>query len=111
MFILRAEHPDPVFLYLFLRSRGGRFQLLRLQNGVGTVNLSADELLQVELPLVPADLQRDIAARYAPVAAAHDAAMAALASGNMAGFQRERSGAEQLLGDLERDMDEMMLGG
>jgi len=51
----------------FLASRAGRAQLLRLQNGVGTVNLSADELLQVEVPLLPAATQRDLAARYAPI--------------------------------------------
>ena len=94
VFILRAARPDPVALFLFLASAAGRAQLLRLQNGVGTANLSADELLAVELPLLPDATQREVAARYAPIAAAHDMAMAALARGDAAGFARERARAE-----------------
>jgi hypothetical protein len=108
VFILRAHEHGPAFLFLFLTSRGGRVQLLRLQNGVGTANLSADELLQVQVPLVPPAIRRDLAARYAPVAAAHDQAMAALARGDMAGFWRWRARSEALLVELKREMDKMM---
>src|SRR4029079_7790322 len=87
--IVRTQRPDPIFLYLFLISPAGRAQLLRLQNGVGTANLSADELLQVEIPLVAPATQQEITRRYAPIAAAHDAAMAAAMSGDQAGRTRE----------------------
>src|SRR4029079_7978894 len=87
--IVRTQRPDPVFLYLFLISQAGRAQLLRLQNGVGTANLSADELLQVEVPLLADATQRKLAARYAPSAAAHDAAMAAALSSDQPGCARE----------------------
>jgi SAM-dependent methyltransferase len=109
IFILRAARPDPAFLFLFLSSLGGRAQLLRLQNGVGTVNLSADELLQVQVPLIPPSLEQDFAARYAPVAAAHDAAMAALARGDTAGFAQERRRAEALLAQLRHDLETVAL--
>jgi hypothetical protein len=111
VFILRARRPDPLFLFLFLGSRGGRAQLLRLQNGVGTSNLSAGELLQVQVPLVPPAAQQTFAARYTLVAAAHDAALAARARGDMAAFERERMRSEALLAELKDEMDEMMLGG
>jgi hypothetical protein len=110
VFILRVEQPDPIFLYLFLASRAGRSQLLRLQNGVGTTNLSAEELLQVVVPLVPSATQRELAARYAPVAAAHDAAMAALIRSDQPGFERERMRAEELLGELVRELEELLIG-
>lgn len=105
VFILRTHTPDPIFLFLFLSSRGGHIQLLRLQNGVGTANLSADELLQVMVPLVPPATQAGLAARYAPIAAAHDLAMAALARGDTIGFQRERVRSEALLAELRKEMD------
>jgi len=108
VFILRADAPDPIFLFLFLTSRGGHIQLLRLQNGVGTANLSADELLQVLVPLVPPATQAGLAARYAPIAAAHDLAMTALARGDRMDFQRERARSEGLLAELQRELDEMM---
>jgi hypothetical protein len=110
VFILRAAQPDPVFLFLFLGSLSGRAQLLRLQNGVGTANLSADELLQVQVPLVPPAIEQDYSGRSMPIAAAHDAAMAALARGDGAGFARWRAQAEALLVELRRDLEEMMLG-
>ncbi len=109
IFILRAARPDPAFLFLFLSSRGGRAQLLRLQNGVGTVNLSADELLQVQVPLLPPLLEQDFAARYAPIAAAHDLAMAAIARGDSANFARERVRAEGLLAQLRGDLEDVVL--
>ena len=108
--ILRPRALDPVFLFLFLASRAGREQLLRLQNGVGTVNLSVDELLQVQVPqLAPAE-QRALAARYAPVAAAHHASMAALAAGDAAACAQARARAETLLGALLAELAALALG-
>jgi predicted RNA methylase len=98
--IVRAREPDPVFLFLLLRSRAGRAQLLRLQNGVGTVNLSVEELLRVQVPLLPPDRQRAYADAYAPAAAAHDQAMAALRSGDQAGYEQARAASELLLEQL-----------
>ncbi len=82
-----------------------------MQNGVGTANLSADELLQAQVPLVPPAIEQAYSARYTPIAGAHDAAMAALARGDGAGFARQRDQAEARLAELRRDLEEMMLGG
>jgi hypothetical protein len=108
--ILRTKRPDPVFLYMFLISQAGRAQLIRLQNGVGTANLSADELLQVDVPLVADATQHNLAARYAPIAAAHDAAMAAALSGNQAGRAHELARAEALLALLVQEVEDLLLG-
>lgn len=110
VFILRARQLDPIFLFVFLAARGGHQQLLRLQNGVGTANLSADELRQVMLPLVAPEQQRLFAARYAPIATAHERSMAALSHADTAGFQRERAYAAELLNQLKRDIERLTLG-
>jgi len=107
--ILRIQRPDPIFLYLFLISHAGRAQLLQLQNGVGTANLSADELLQVEVPLVADVAQQNLAARYAPIAAAHDAAMAAALSGDQPGCARELARAEALLALLVQEVEDLLM--
>lgn len=108
--IIRPRALEPVYLFLFLASRAGREQLLRLQNGVGTVNLSVDELLQVQVPqLAPAE-QRALAGRYAPVAAAHDAAMAALGMGDTAACAHARAHAETLLAALLGELEALVLG-
>jgi len=110
VFIVRAAPPLPIYLFLFLSAAAGRAQLLRLQNGVGTVNLSADELLQVELPLVPASTQHEIAGRYAPVASAHASAMAGLARGDDAAFRRDRARSEALLAALTAEVERLLIG-
>jgi hypothetical protein len=111
VFILRAKQPNPIYLFLFLSSCAGRAQLLRLQNGVGTANLNADELLQVQVPLLPDAAQQAFVARYAPISAAHDATMAALVRGDAIGFAREQAGSVALLDALRSDLEEIMLGG
>jgi len=108
--ILRVERLDPIFLFLFLASQAGRGQLLRLQNGVGTVNLSVGELLQVEVPLLAPATQANLATCYAPIAAAHHAAMAAKASGDDSTFQRERARSEQLLAELLGRVETLLVG-
>lgn len=100
VFILRPSSIDPIYLFLFLCSHAGRAQLLRQQNGVGTANLSVGELLQVRVPLVPADVQRALARDYRPVAAAHDRSLAVLAGGDTPRFEREQEVAEALLAEL-----------
>jgi predicted RNA methylase len=110
VFILRVARPDPIYLFLFLASAAGRAQLVRLQNGVGTSNLSADELLQVEVPLPPEAAQRDLAARYAPIAATHEAAVAALARGDGATFEGQRASAEAGLTALIAQVEALVLG-
>ena len=107
--ILRTQRPDPIFLYLFLISQAGRAQLLRLQNGVGTANLSTDELLQVEVPLLADAAQHDLAARYAPIAAAHAAAMTAALSGDQPAYTHELARAEALLARLVQAVDDLLL--
>jgi hypothetical protein len=107
--ILRVRQPNPVFLYLFLISQAGRTQLLRLQNGVGTANLSADELLQVEVPLLAEAAQQNLAARYTPIAAAHDTAMAAALTGDQPGCARELARAQALLASLVQDVEDLLL--
>jgi predicted RNA methylase len=110
VFILRTAWPDPIFLFLFLGAPAGRAQILRLQNGVGTANLSADELLQIEVPLLPEAGVRDIVAGYASIATAHDAAMAALARGDVAGFSHARERSEALLDNVRRALDTLLWG-
>lgn len=97
---LRVREPNPIFLFLFLASRAGRQQLLRLQNGVGTVNLNADELLEVLVPLVDPALQHNLARCYEPIAAAHHRAMAAAVRQQQSAFQLHQVESEALLRHL-----------
>jgi hypothetical protein len=50
-----------------------------------------------------------LAARYMPIAAAHDAALAALLRGDTIGFEREQSSSEALLEALRRELEEQLI--
>ncbi|NOK79487.1 MAG: hypothetical protein GFH27_549279n342 [Chloroflexi bacterium AL-W] len=109
--IVRLSDPTSIFLFLFLTSVYGRMQLLRLQNGVGTVNISTAELLQVQVPLVPSHVQQVFAARYAPIVADHDAAMAALQYGDVMQFQMLREAAERRLSAVCNELEQHIVIG
>jgi predicted RNA methylase len=109
VFILRAASLDPAYLFLFLTSCGGREQLLRLQNGVSTANLSASELLRVQVPFLPPARQRALAAAFAPAAEAHHAAMGALARRDTAGYTFEQARAEALRAGLLARLEQTLL--
>lgn len=104
--IVRLSDPHPIFLFLFLTSVYGRMQLLRLQNGVGTVNISTAELLQVQVPLVPPAVQQAFAAHYTPIVADHDAAMAALQHGDDTRFQTLRESSKRRLSAVCHELEQ-----
>lgn len=108
--IVRPRQIDPIFLFLFLSSRPGRQQLRRLQNGVSTANLSVDELMQVEMPVLAPVAQSQLSQAFSPIADAHHAAMAALQRHDRAAFMAEYSGVTALLGDLLAQLDMLLLG-
>jgi hypothetical protein len=63
--IVRLEGTDPDFVAAFLKTRFGWAQIHRLINGVGPANLSFDEIRSLRVPAGTADLQREVARRYA----------------------------------------------
>jgi type I restriction enzyme S subunit len=71
--LIRLRELNPYYVVIFLRSPRGWAQIERLINGVGTPNLSFGEIRSLRIPVPPADEQRAIEERWAPVRAAHRA--------------------------------------
>lgn len=109
VFIIRAAQLRPIFLFLFLGSQCGRSQLLRLQNGVGTVNLSTNELLQVQVPLLDGAYERGYTLRYAAISRAHHTAMRALQQSNTGGFAQASARAAERLAGLRSELEAQLL--
>ncbi len=59
---LRGINPD--FVAAFLRTRFGWAQIHRLLNGVGPTNLSFDEVRSLRVPVVPEEVQQQVASRH-----------------------------------------------
>lgn len=62
--IIRFQGLDPYFAWLFLASRFGQAQILRLINGVATPNLSFKEMRALKIPLLPLERQAALAGLY-----------------------------------------------
>jgi len=63
--LVRLRGIEPDYVAVFLKTRFGWGQIHRLINGVGPPNLSFDEIRSLRVPTSEADLQREIAGRYA----------------------------------------------
>jgi len=75
VFILRLPSPLAEIVYLLLKSKFGRAQIERLCNGTGTLNINANELMSLEIPLLEIDLQVRIAKALRSVFSIHNRAM------------------------------------
>lgn len=52
---------DPYFLYYYFRSPLGRFALSSIANQVAAAGIKASDLAKIELPVVPLEIQRNVA--------------------------------------------------
>lgn len=91
---------DPVYALLCLKSEVVWAQIHRLLNGVGTPNISFDEIRSLRVPLVAAGLQEDIRETY--LTRVHAAHLRWLAGDESAGedARRELSGLLRRLNGL-----------
>lgn len=62
--IVRLRGINPFYVWMFLKTDYGFDQIRRLFNGVGTVNLSFDEIRSLRIPEAPAVLQTKMEERY-----------------------------------------------
>jgi len=71
--LIRLRGISPRYVATFLRSRPGWAQIERLINGVGTPNLSFDEIRSLQIPLLPAEDQAAVDAAWQEVERLHAA--------------------------------------
>jgi len=75
VFILRLPSPLGEIVYLLLKSKFGRAQIERLCNGTGTLNINANELMSLEIPLLDKDTDAKMAKGLRSVWELHNRAM------------------------------------
>lgn len=61
---IRLRNINPLFVWIFLMSKFGRVQILRIKNGVGTPNINFAEIKSLCIPLVPERVQKAVAGIY-----------------------------------------------
>jgi len=62
--LVRLEGLNPCYVVVYLKTAFGREQVLRVINGVGTPNISFDEIRALRVAVAPQELQQAIEARY-----------------------------------------------
>ena len=69
-------------------------------NGVGTLNISFDEIRGIKIPILPDKIQKNIGSEYKKMSAYHDKAMDAKKKGDETGYNKNIETAEKMLKDL-----------
>jgi len=98
--ILDLENINPFYVTVFWKSTFGWLQVERFINGVGTVNISFDEIRAVKIPLLPEKVQSHIESEYKKMSKYHDKAMEAKKKGDEKEYQKNIKTAEKMLKDL-----------
>jgi len=91
---------NPFYAVVYWKTVFGRLQVERLINGVGTVNISFDEIREIKIPLLPDAIQKNVESEYTKMSAYHDNAMEAKKKGNEKEYKKNIETAEKMLKDL-----------
>lgn len=75
LYVLRPVGLDPYVLVALLKTHTVKMQMERLLCGVGTINLSQEEIRSILIPVPSAELQHEIRERMQEAARYHDEAM------------------------------------
>lgn len=98
--ILRLKGINPFYVLVFWKGYFGWNQIDRIINGVGTVNISFDEIRSIKTPLIPDAVQKHIESEYKKMSAYHDKAIDAKAKSDENSYKKNIETAEKMLKDL-----------
>jgi hypothetical protein len=62
--VVRVEGLNPFYVWLFLKTDFGFDQIRRFYNGVGTLNISFNEIRSILIPLAPNEIQDEVEQRF-----------------------------------------------
>ena len=91
---------NPFYVLVFWKTEFGRLQVERIINGVGTVNISFDEIREIKILNIPKNVQDNIESEYKKMSKYHDKAMEAKKNNQEAEYKKHIETAERMLKDL-----------
>ncbi|MDP6115296.1 MAG: N-6 DNA methylase [Planctomycetota bacterium] len=62
--VVRIEGLNPFYVWLFLKTDFGFDQIRRFYNGVGTLNISFNEIRSIQIPVARMEMQDEVERRY-----------------------------------------------
>lgn len=100
VFSIRLKKLNPFYFYVFLKSKIGKDQILKMKNGVGTENLNTKEALALRIPPISEKVQGNIEQEYKRMLDNFDKAMEATKKGDEAEYKKNIEAAEVKLHEL-----------
>jgi len=97
---LNDKKVNPFYVLVFWKTKFGKFQIERIINGVGTVNISFNEIREIKVPDIPKKVQNHIETEYKKMSRYHDKAMEAKKKGDEEEYKKNIEIAEKMLKDL-----------
>ena len=88
------------YVLIFWKSIFGWLQVERFINGVGTLNISFDEVRAIQIPLIPEIIQNHIESEYKKMSVYHDKAMEGKKKNDEGVYKKNIGTAEKMLKDL-----------
>jgi len=98
--ILRLKDINPFYVLVFWKGIYGWSQINKIINGVGTVNISFDEIRSIKIPIIADKVQKNIESEYKKMSIYHDRAMETKAKGDEQGYKKNIGTAEKMLKEL-----------
>jgi hypothetical protein len=97
---LDGEQINLFYIIVFWKTCFGWLQIERIINGVGTVNISFDEIRGIKIPVLPDKIQKNIEFEYKKMSVYHDKAMESKKKSNEVEYKNNIEIAEKMLKDL-----------
>ncbi|MBI5384744.1 MAG: hypothetical protein HZA90_08645 [Verrucomicrobia bacterium] len=73
---IRVDGIDPFYVCCFLKSRFGALQVQRVMHGVDAMTISFGRVRNIQIPVLPVEVQFEIRRQYLEMSRRHDKAMA-----------------------------------
>jgi restriction endonuclease S subunit len=109
--IIRIKQMNPYYVVVFLKCKYGWHQIFRIINGVGTPNISFDEIRDIKIPIIEEKLQKSIEKEYqTKVSKVHYEAMKRKEEGKMIDFEEMILIASENLKTLVKQVEEIIEG-
>lgn len=110
VFAIRLKEIDPYYFYIFLKSKLGKDQILKMKNGVGTDNINTQEVLSICVPILSDNIQSAIIKQFKEINTLHKKAISYKKEKKELFYKRNINKANEYLIELINKVEDYIIG-